>query len=409
MLKSIKHVFLKAELKDRDRNASVDMLKEARKVAEKSIFIDASKVIANAEPASMTFMKKDIKNIAYSYLIPTEDKTIKYKVVAVVNKVDDKLVIYIYTAIQEFPNMFPLLGKATVDADYKISYKDAGYASLSNRPDISEPRKEMAYKIMGAVFTLLDYDYALRDNVTKISSIAKLRNKSSYNNYVVTNRNIEQPSEIINTIEYKYEGSNINLEQTMLEELPFHKFYLKISFMDDTPRPIWVMFDHGKIHAIMSLNERSTKFDIGHVDLNEAKIGSPINVNVNKVKGFRGKDGFDIQDVAYMLNVCCKAFLEFMYKFNRLMPYSENVSNSFTEHVAHTVNNTSVHKIVILDPESKKRSTQGHKGGKHASPREHVRIGHKRVYKSGIEIWVDETTVNEGKQGKVTKTYKFAY
>ena len=408
MLKSIKHQFLKAEIKDRDLNASVEMLKEARKVAEKSIFIDANKVVANMEPASMTFMKKDIQNIAYSYLIPTTDKSQRYKVVAVLNKMDDKLVIYIYTGIQEIPHMFPLLGKATIDADYNISYKDTGRAALMNRPDIAEPRKELAYKILDAVFALLDYDYVLKDDVTKISSIAKLRNKSSYNNYVVTTRRVDEPVEIINTIDYKYEGSDINLEQSMLEELPFHKFYLKVRFIKETLQPIWILFDHGKLHALMGGSERSSKVSIGYVDLNEAKYGSPININVNKVKDFLSKDGYDIQDVAHMLNVCCRVFLEFMYKFNRLMPYSENVSNSFTEHVAHVVNNTSVHKIVVLNPESKKRSTQGHKGGKHASPREHVRIGHKRVYKSGIEIWVDEITVNEGDLGKITKTYQFA-
>ena len=246
MLKSIKHQFLKAEIKDRDLNASVEMLKEARKVAEKSIFIDANKVVVDMEPASMTFMKKDIQNIAYSYLIPTTDKSQRYKVVAVLNKVDDKLVIYIYTGIQEIPNMFPLLGKVTVDAGYNITYKDSGRAALMNRPDIAEPRKELAYKILDAVFALLDYDYALKDDVTKISSIAKLRNKSSYNNYVVTTRRVDQPVEIINTIDYQYEGSDINLEQSMLEELPFHKFYLKVSFIKETHQPIWVLFDHGK-------------------------------------------------------------------------------------------------------------------------------------------------------------------
>lgn len=47
-------------------------------------------------------------------------------------------------------------------------------------------------------------------------------------------------------------------------------------------------------------------------------------------------------------------------------------------------------------------------GGTHASPKEHVRMGHKRTYASGKEVWVKETIVNEGSpRGKVDKDYKF--
>ena len=405
---SIKLNFLKNELKRRDPKVSKTMLKEAREAVEKSIFIDVDQSVDDLVPASMSFMKKDIRNIAYSYTMALPDETDTYKVIAVLNKEHDKLIMHIYLRVSKFKDMFPLLGRFVVDSDYSVNYKDAGYLATSDHVKIAEARKEMAHKVLNTVFALLDYDYALRDNLTRLSTIAKLRNKDSYNNYVLTTRAITEDVKIINTIEYMYEGSKLNLEPAMLEELPFHNFYLKIGFNDDAIQPIWTMFDHGKLHAIMCLNERSSKFSIGYVDINDAKFGSPINVNINKVKDFRGKEGFDIQDVAHMLNVCCRAFIEFMYKFNRLVPYSENVSKSFTEHVVHVVNNTSVHKIVILNPESKKRSTQGHRGGRHASPREHVRIGHKRVYKSGKEIWVDEITVNEGKQGKITKTYKFA-
>ena len=47
-------------------------------------------------------------------------------------------------------------------------------------------------------------------------------------------------------------------------------------------------------------------------------------------------------------------------------------------------------------------------GGTHASPKEHIRMGHKRTYSSGKEVWVKETIVNEGSpRGKVNKDYKF--
>lgn len=405
MLKSTKHSFLKVELKDRDKNASLDMLKEARKAAEKSIFIDAGKVVADLEPATMSFMEKSIPNIAYHYVVPTKSVEHRYNIVAVFNKENDKLRIHLYVSAPEYQNMFPLLGRFTVDKNYTVSFKDSGSIALNSMPDIAKSRKQLAYGELDRLFALLDYEFALKEDVTSIYAITKLKDKVSYNNYIVTERK-QDNVEIINTIEYTYEATVLDLEANMLENLPFNKFYLKIGFIGDEIDPVYALFDHGKLHGIMKPKGRGSIVSVGYVDLNEAKLGSPINVNVSKVKGFLAKDGYDIQDVALMLNILSKAYIEFMYKFHRLVPYSENVSNSYSEHITHVINNTSVHKIVILNPDSKKLSTQGHKGGTHASPREHIRIGHPRRYKSGKEIWIDEKTINEGKVGKITKTYK---
>ena len=405
MLKSTKYSFLKSELKDRDKNASLDMIKEARKAAEKSIFIDANKVIAELEPASMTFMENNIPNITYHYTVPTKRVENRYNVAAVFNKENDKLRIHLYVSAPEYPNMFPLLGRFTVDKNYTVSFKDTGSIALASMPDIVKSRKELAYAQLDRLLALLDYDFALKDDVSNIYAITKLKDRASYNNYVITERK-HDTVEIINTIEYTYEATVLDLEIDMLENLPFNKFYLKIGFIGDETDPVYALFDHGKLHGIMKPKGRGSIVSIGYVDLNEAKLGSPINVNASKVKGFLAKDGYDIQDVALMLNILSKAYIEFMYKFHRLVPYSENVSNSYSEHITHVTNNTSVHKIVILNPDSKKLSTQGHKGGTHASPREHIRIGHLRRYKSGKEIWIGENTINEGKIGKITKTYK---
>lgn len=45
-------------------------------------------------------------------------------------------------------------------------------------------------------------------------------------------------------------------------------------------------------------------------------------------------------------------------------------------------------------------------GGTHASPVEHVRMGHERKYKSGKKVWINDVTVNKGKGGRIEKDYK---
>lgn len=43
--------------------------------------------------------------------------------------------------------------------------------------------------------------------------------------------------------------------------------------------------------------------------------------------------------------------------------------------------------------------------GDRRSPREHLRMGHIRRYKSGICVWIQPTIINAGVGGKITKTY----
>lgn len=413
MNKSFKLGFAKNERKDKSPDLKIAMHSEGRKAYAQCIFVQCGKIELNEEPTELVIPAIDSINLnrAYSFIMnmpedgPDADSI--YNVAFVKNK--NKVSAYIYGSVYVTHPSWTLIMRVDISDD-TLAFNDPFRTVGKKFPEHAYiSRENLAKRVIKTVLTFNQYGYVLTDDLTKNLSLRSISysDRPTYNNYIL-DKSAPETQVLINTIEYNYEGSDINLEQSMLEELPFHKFYLKVSFIKETLQPIWVLFDHGKLHALMGVSERSSKVSIGYVDLNEAKYGSPINVNVNKVKDFLSKDGYDIQDVAHMLNVCCRAFLEFMYKFNRLMPYSENVSNSFTEHVAHVVNNTSVHKIVILNPESKKRSTQGHKGGKHASPREHVRIGHKRVYKSGIEIWVNEITVNEGNLGKITKTYRFA-
>ncbi len=52
-----------------------------------------------------------------------------------------------------------------------------------------------------------------------------------------------------------------------------------------------------------------------------------------------------------------------------------------------------------------KKYTRKQLGGTHASPIEHERRGHWRTYKSGKRTFVESTTINKGKGGKVDKGY----
>jgi hypothetical protein len=49
-------------------------------------------------------------------------------------------------------------------------------------------------------------------------------------------------------------------------------------------------------------------------------------------------------------------------------------------------------------------SESGIAGERH-SPREHMRRGHYRTYRSGKRIWVEGMTVNRGKGGRIDKDY----
>lgn len=63
--------------------------------------------------------------------------------------------------------------------------------------------------------------------------------------------------------------------------------------------------------------------------------------------------------------------------------------------------------VYTLDKTKPKQYKSVHKGGTHASPVEHERIGHWRTYKSGKKVFVAAVTVNKGKGGRVEKDYQF--
>ena len=47
----------------------------------------------------------------------------------------------------------------------------------------------------------------------------------------------------------------------------------------------------------------------------------------------------------------------------------------------------------------------GHAGGSHRSPREHLRRGHIRRLPTGSKIWVNAAVINAGAGGKIRKQY----
>lgn len=62
-------------------------------------------------------------------------------------------------------------------------------------------------------------------------------------------------------------------------------------------------------------------------------------------------------------------------------------------------------KIDCSFEEKESTSADGNSGGTHASPREHVRRGHIRRLSSGKTVWINDTVVNAGIGGFVTKDY----
>lgn len=208
-------------------------------------------------------------------------------------------------------------------------------------------------------------------------------------------------------IKYKYEGSNIDLLPDMLDELPFKNFILQCSSVDDVESDAPVTYLHcvnNVINVMANTNTYGVYINLATIDLNTWAIGTPLRVSNKHINGTQAKDWED--GMCESINEWINAYTEFMLKFTRLMPYSENVNNNSHEiHTTNVVNNTSVYKIVVLNPDQKKRSSSGHKGGTHASPREHTRIAHKRTYKSGKIVYFPEVVVNEGHLGKVHKEY----
>lgn len=411
MNKSHKLAFIKNERKDKDPDLHLPMYTEARKAIALCKFIQVGKINLSDEPGEINYFNIDriVTGLAYVFTLDMieDGPGAESKYIVAFTKRNDKTVAYVYGTVYVDRPSWAFIMRVDFGQSNLSFHDPLKIKKIQDKypADAYINRENLVKRLMGISLNLVGSEYVLENDLTKTLVLRDIPYlvRHTYNNY--RHVPLSDSGNLSSIIEYTYEGSIVNLEREMLEELPFTNFYLKIKFTDSNILPIWTMFDNGKLHAIVALNDRSSKFSIGYIDLNNLKIGSPIGVNINMVNEFRSNDGYDIQDVAYMLNVIAKSFLEFMYKFIRLIPYSENVSKSHNEHVTHVVNNTSIHKIIVLNPDSKKRSTQGHKGGRHASPREHERIGHKRYYKSGKVTFVKSTIVNEGCIGKVKKTY----
>lgn len=63
----------------------------------------------------------------------------------------------------------------------------------------------------------------------------------------------------------------------------------------------------------------------------------------------------------------------------------------------------------VLTVDVSKRNERGDPlGGTHASPRQHLRRGHIRRYRSGLTIWINAMTVGRAENGSVDKDYMVA-
>ena len=66
------------------------------------------------------------------------------------------------------------------------------------------------------------------------------------------------------------------------------------------------------------------------------------------------------------------------------------------------------YKILTVDTRARHADTGDvlSTGRKHASPRQHIRRGHIRHYKSGKNVWIQQMTVGDPGKGRIDKDYK---
>lgn len=212
-------------------------------------------------------------------------------------------------------------------------------------------------------------------------------------------------------IKYKYEGTRTPFDLNWLDTMPFSNFILASTSVDDVDEltTSYLHYNEGILNVMASTNAKGHWLNLARIDLNKWHASTPLFISPANIIEHKGVYTVSAEQQTIMiesLDQWIGAFAEFAFKYERLSPYVQNVNNDSLEiHTTNVVNNTSIYKIVVLG-EAKKLTTSGYHGGKHSSPREHTRIGHKRFYKkSGKTIWVDEMIVNEGHIGKVHKEY----
>jgi hypothetical protein len=64
------------------------------------------------------------------------------------------------------------------------------------------------------------------------------------------------------------------------------------------------------------------------------------------------------------------------------------------------------HVLTVKTPVSKAQGAAGGSGLHHASPRQHLRRGHIRIYQSGLRIWVQACVVGDPARGRLDKAYR---
>ena len=62
--------------------------------------------------------------------------------------------------------------------------------------------------------------------------------------------------------------------------------------------------------------------------------------------------------------------------------------------------------VLVVKVSQKEKHLMAVGDATHRSPREHLRRGHVRIYKSGLKIWVQSCVVNPGLHGKIKTSYE---
>lgn len=426
-----------------------ELKKEAIVKLKPSIFVNCGDVVYDANKLPNDFTFDCAEKVAFNFIMVDHNESASYPTMEVVvnvvtnNEVRADLDIFVTNIAGK---AWTYIGKANLTRDGKSVVKPA----VENSADEPFAQKLFVYisNAIHCVNEIMKYECVLETDLSNTVAIRKMHiyDRDLYNNFILSTdtRPVPHKSELATEnettkqetidnqyekytgpynfivgslgfdnlsdatlIRYKYEGSNTTLLPEMLTELPFSNFILQCTSVDDVEDDAPITYLHcinNKINVMAKTNAFGVFVNLATIDLNEWAIGSSIFVSTKHINGTNEPEWEE--EMCIHINEWINVYTEFMLKFTRLMPYSENVNNNSLEiHTANVVNNTSVYKIVILGGDKKKRSTSGHKGGTHASPREHLRIGHKRTCKSGKITYVKESTINEGHVGKVHKEY----
>lgn len=358
----------------------------------KSVFVDTNVANIGHGSALSSTVPSDITNVAYVFSNHT-------CIVNIISADGQVAVMDIFGKGNGPLKLWTYQGRVVVHVGNNKYDITPGVYGTENA-DILTPLRQIVESAVNAVLTLPRHKYALQETVNKrdLAGISIAR-RDTYHNYTIANYDqYNGPYKFIKgsvgledlddakLIRYTYEGTSVKFTEQMFDEVPFSNYLLEVTLDKEVN---YLQYVDGVI-KVLKITELGILKPLMDIDTRKYKVGDYISVLNSRINAWIG------------------AYTEFMYKFNMLAPYSViRDGESKEKHTSRVVNETSVYSIVQLGAE--RTQSKSSKGGTHASPGEHTRIGHKRVYKkTGKEIWIDEITVNVGVPKKIHKEYRMS-